>query len=118
MGCRVFFLPLENHDGYLATPHDIVINSRLHADYQREVLAHELGHVHYGHDWRHPHDKARDERQADHYAARLLITPGEYAAAEAICGPHVGALAQALRVSTQMVSAWRRAHRGARQAVG
>lgn len=110
MGCRVFFLPLNGYDGFLATPRDIIINSRLHSDYQREVLAHELGHVHYGHDWRHPHDRERDERQADNYAARLLISPLEYAAAEYVYGPHAGALAEALQVSTAIISAWRRSY--------
>lgn len=111
MGCRVFFLPLEGYDGFLATPRDIIVNSRLHSGYQREVLAHELGHVYHGHDWRHPHDEARDERQADAYAARLLISPLEYAAAERVYGPHLGALAEALHVSVEIVQAWRRTHR-------
>lgn len=106
MKCRVFFHPLNQHDGYLATPRDIIINTRLHTSFQREVLAHELGHVHYGHDWRRPHDKRRDERQADAYAARLLISPVEYALAERTYGPHVGALAQALQVSTVIIRAW------------
>lgn len=110
MKCRVFFHPLDEYDGYLATPRDIVINTRLHASFQREVLAHELGHVHYGHDWRRPHDKARDERQADMYAARLLISPEDYALAECTYGPHVGALAQALQVSTAIVKAWQASH--------
>lgn len=109
--CRVFFLPLAEHDGLLATPRDIVVNSRLHGDYQREVLAHELGHVYYGHDWRRPHDEERDERLADEYAARLLISPLEYASAEHVYGPHPGALAEALRVSVEMVRAWRRVAR-------
>lgn len=109
-GTACFFLPPDGHDGFLATPIDIVITSRLYTDYQREVLAHELGHVHYGHDWRHPHDRERDERQADAYAARLLISPLEYAAAEQIYGPHPGALAEALRVSVEIVEAWRNVH--------
>lgn len=106
--CRVVFLPLEHYDGIVAAPHEIVVNSRLHGDFQREVLAHELGHVWHGHDWRRRHDRERDERQADEYAATLLITPEEYARAERDHGPHLGALAQALRVSTQMIEAWRR----------
>lgn len=110
MKCRVFFHPLDHFDGYLATPRDIVINTRLHASFQCEVLAHELGHVYYGHDWRRPHDKARDEQQADHYAARLLISPADYALAEQIYGPHQGALAQALQVSTALIKAWQQSY--------
>jgi Zn-dependent peptidase ImmA (M78 family) len=48
---------------------------------QRSVLAHELGHAYYDH---RCHDDLRCERQADAYAAALLIDPGEYAQAEAL----------------------------------
>ena len=48
----------------------------------RSVLAHELGHAVLGHTSRRPTPRsvARQERQADEWAARLLITPAAYAA--------------------------------------
>lgn len=107
----MYFLPLpETHYGYLATATDVVVNSRLTADHQREVLAHELGHVHYGHDLRTRHDVPADEHKADLYAARVLITPMEYAFAEAICA-HPGAIAKELGVSTKLVKTWQAAHK-------
>jgi Zn-dependent peptidase ImmA (M78 family) len=107
LGCRVYFLPIPNtHYGYLATATDIVINSRLTHNHQREVLAHELGHVHYGHDLRLMHDSPADELRADQYAAQLLISPAEYALAEALHDGHGGGIAQELGLSTKMVKTW------------
>ena len=48
--------------------------------WRRSVIAHELGHAHYGHDC----DSDRNERQADAYAARLLVDPERYAQLEQI----------------------------------
>lgn len=45
---------------------------------QRSVIAHELGHAHFGHDC----SDDRAEREADTWAANLLIDPAEYAALE------------------------------------
>ena len=109
LGCRVYFFPLaDDWEGYFDTSDTIVVNSSMTETYQREVLAHELGHAWYGHDWRLPHDRDRDERQADMYAARLLISPTEYALAEAIC-PHPGAIAKELGVATYLIHAWQAA---------
>ncbi|CAM4152752.1 ImmA/IrrE family metallo-endopeptidase [Corynebacterium belfantii] len=68
------------------------------------TLAHELGHAHYGdppeHDgWR--------EKRADRFAARILITPGEYAVAERLHGPCPGAIAYELGVTAHLIQAWR-----------
>lgn len=95
----------DDWEGYFDSSDAIVINSRMTEPYQREVLAHELGHAWHGHDWRHPHDQERDERQADLYAARLLISPTEYALAEAIC-EHPAAIARELAISTDLVTIW------------
>lgn len=46
---------------------------------QRVTIAHELGHAHHNHRC----DSTRNERQADMYAARLLIDPAVYADIEA-----------------------------------
>jgi Zn-dependent peptidase ImmA (M78 family) len=107
LGCRVYFLPLrEGMYGYLATGQDVVINSRLPEGFQREVLAHELGHVHYGHDLRTRHDSPRDEARADMYAARLLISPTEYAHAETMYDGCHKSIAQELRVSMKTLMLW------------
>jgi Zn-dependent peptidase ImmA (M78 family) len=45
---------------------------------QRSVLAHELGHVYFGHTCGSP----RAEREADRYAACLLVCPETYASLE------------------------------------
>lgn len=47
---------------------------------RRTVIAHELGHAHYG----HAEDSEVNERQADAYAAALLVDPHWYAELEAI----------------------------------
>lgn len=103
----MFFLPIPNtHYGYLASQNDIVVNSRLTRDHQTEVLAHELGHLHYGHDLRVRHDSPADEIKADRYAALLLISPTAYALAESLC-EHPGAIAKELGVSIRLVELWR-----------
>lgn len=47
---------------------------------RRTVIAHELGHAHYGHTC----DSDRNERQADRYAATLLVDPEWYSELERI----------------------------------
>jgi Zn-dependent peptidase ImmA (M78 family) len=73
----------------------------------RSVLAHELGHAVLAHaPTEHPLTRGRQERQADAWAARLLITPQAYAAAEAIHGPHPASLAFELDVTVELVTAY------------
>ena len=66
-------------------------------------LGHELGHAISCENGA----TARCDR-ADEYGAALIITPAEYAAAEAIVGEHPGALAEYLGVTRRLVLAWRR----------
>lgn len=47
---------------------------------RRTVIAHEIAHAHYGHDC----DTESHERQADAFAAQLLIDPERYAELERI----------------------------------
>lgn len=103
MGLRVTFRDIGSRTGYLYGGGLVVLNHRHHVNAQREALAHEMGHAHHGHDWSREHDVARDERQADQYAARLLITVNDYAAAEVACGAHPGALARELGVTRRLV---------------
>ena len=73
----------------------------------RCTLAHELAHAVAGDE---PTGIAwldeRMERIADERAARWLITADAYAAAEALYGPHPGALARELGVTIHLLQTW------------
>lgn len=85
----------------------ITINSGMSRNQTRYAVAHELGHAWYGHRWLgDPHGDAIAERLADQHAARLLINRGEYARAEALVGPHPGAIANELDLDVCVVAAW------------
>lgn len=80
----------------------------------RCTLAHELGHAICGHDskaegWL----KNRQEREADIFAANVLIDPSEYKSAELLYGPHPGAIAHELGVTNHLVTVWQNTHRPA-----
>jgi putative toxin-antitoxin system, toxin component len=66
-------------------------------------LAHELGHAHYGDP---PGHHGAHEIRADRFAARLLISPAEYATTEAIYGPHPATLANELGVTVKVLKTW------------
>lgn len=66
---------------------------------RREVLAHELGHAHHGHECE---GNPRHEHLADIYAAQLLIHPEEYAAAEHVSDDPTH-IADELDVSTELI---------------
>lgn len=68
------------------------------------TLAHELGHAHYNDP---PGCMPRYEQRADRFAARLLISPTEYAAAETLYGPHPARIAHELGVTTHLIHVWR-----------
>nr|WP_232250876.1 ImmA/IrrE family metallo-endopeptidase [Corynebacterium amycolatum] len=75
---------------------------------RRCTLAHELAHAIRGDiPSGSPHFDARAERAADQIAAELLISPTEYAAAEALYGAHDGAIARELGVTTHLLAVWR-----------
>ncbi|MFK3678452.1 ImmA/IrrE family metallo-endopeptidase [Microbacterium sp. NPDC090218] len=75
----------------------------------RSVLAHELGHAQLGHvPTSAPAVRAQQERQADEWAARRLITPRAYAEAEELRGPHLASLAFELGVTVELVTAFQR----------
>jgi len=78
---------------------------------RRCTIAHELGHLALGHNpaatgW----CQLRQEREAETWAARLLITPDKYREAESAHGPHAGAIASELEVTTHLVHVWREHH--------
>lgn len=107
LGLRVQFRNLGRRHGEIHSSGLVVINDRRPLAQQRQTLAHECGHHVHGHDWTGRHDRERDERQADTYAARLLISPAAYAEAEALVGAHDGALARELNVTARLVALWR-----------
>ncbi|WP_082478074.1 ImmA/IrrE family metallo-endopeptidase [Microbacterium sp. Leaf320] len=73
------------------------------------VLAHELAHAMLGHTaTADAAARDRQERRADEWAARLLITPAAYAAAEQARGPHPASLAFDLGVTVEIVIAYQR----------
>ncbi|QXB17865.1 protein of unknown function [Corynebacterium coyleae] len=90
--------------------HDLILLAPgLHPIEQRCTLAHELGHVTHEHragitGWL----KARQEQQADRFAATLLISPIEYELAERLYGHSPNLLAQELDVTTNIVTTWQR----------
>lgn len=81
----------------------IILNRRNRSDQMLSTLGHELTHA----IWRENGKTARCAR-ADEGSAALIITPAEYADAEAEVGCHAGALAEYLGVTPRIVLAWRR----------
>lgn len=110
LGLRVIYRDLGHRSGELMSNGLIVVNYRRSVLTQRVTVAHECGHWWHGHDWSMEHDKARDERQADLYAARLLIDAQAYAAAENLFEGCVGSIAKELGVTRRLVELWRENH--------
>ena len=71
----------------------------------KSVLAHELGHAHYGDP---PGHHGAHELRADRFAARLLISPADYAVAEKVYGPYPAAIAAELGVTVNILKSWQR----------
>lgn len=95
--------------GFDPATRTIRIDPGMSARTTRSVLAHELAHAVLGH---LPADlpavRRQQERQADEWAARLLITPQAYARAEDARGPHLASLAFELDVTIELVMAYQR----------
>lgn len=107
-GLRVAWRDLGRRAGEFHSSGLILLNPRRTETVQRVTLAHELGHAHYGHTWTDDiRQHAAHERLADRFAARRLISLARYAAAERLVGPHPGAIARELEVTTRVVEAWR-----------
>ncbi|WP_207632094.1 ImmA/IrrE family metallo-endopeptidase [Occultella kanbiaonis] len=102
-GLRVMWRDLGRRRGEYRHTHGlIVLSTRLTGPQALSTFGHELGHAHYGDEESTP----PAERRADRHAARLLITPGDYAAAEAVAGPHAGAIARELGITRHLVEVW------------
>lgn len=108
LGLRVQFRDLGRVvNGTIHSSGLVLINDRRSMAQQRITLAHECGHHVHGHDWTGRHDRDRDEREADTYAARLLISPEAFAEAEALVGARDNALARELNVQARHIALWR-----------
>lgn len=70
---------------------------------RHSVIAHEIGHHHYGHTC----DGSRAEREADFFAASLLVDPEEYARLERI-STDVNFLADEFGVTVQVIRDFQR----------
>lgn len=103
----VGWLPAQSKGGWF-NEHDLILLARnLNPVEEMCTLAHELGHAVLGHTadvdgW----FAQRQERAADQWAARLLVSPAEYEAAERLHGPHVGGIAHELGVTTHILATW------------
>ncbi|WP_306592917.1 ImmA/IrrE family metallo-endopeptidase [Corynebacterium striatum] len=77
----------------------------------KSVLAHELGHAHYGDTpTGNGHYDQRQERRADEYAARLLIDPHDFETAAAWHHGHLPAIADELEVTKHILKTWQSLH--------
>lgn len=112
MGLGVKFRNLGRRNGELHSSGVVFINPCKPDFVQRATLAHEMGHWYHSHDWTREHDNVADERQADMFAARLLISPTEYATAERESSDP-RSIALALDVPLRFVVYWQEMHRGA-----
>lgn len=106
-GLRIVERPGPTRGGFDPV-HDVIrVAPGMSARTTRSVLAHELGHAALRHTpTTQPPLRARQERQADAWAARLLISPQAYAAAERLRGPHPASLAFELEVTVELVTAY------------
>lgn len=106
-GIRVQFGDLgERHGEY--GDGVITINERRPEEVQRIILAHELGHAWHDHQATvDPRRTAKQEREADEHAVRLLVDRFAYEKAERMYGPSVGAVAAELGLPARMVETLR-----------
>lgn len=70
----------------------------------RHTVAHELGHAAHNHPANHD---PKHERQADEYAARLLIDERDYVQAEIVYDGNQQAIAHELGVTMHLLDVWR-----------
>lgn len=103
---HVVFVPFPLAGAYYHDTGLIVIDSRLPETSQRATLAHEYVHALRGHDGP---QSASMEQCVDRQAARLLISPAEYALAERLHEGNPVGIAEDLGVPVWVVEAYRQA---------
>jgi Zn-dependent peptidase ImmA (M78 family) len=102
-------LPGKERGRWYAEPRIIVLQAGMPLDYTRTTLGHELGHATHHHDMSTPDARIHyfQERQADEYAARLLISEESYRKAERMHGAHFAGIAHELKVTVELIHVWR-----------
>lgn len=100
-------LHAEVNGMYLHRRRTILLRRDLDRFTRRATLGHELAHAFHGDEL---HGDERLERRADQWSARLLISEDDYRTAEALHGPHPGAIAHELGVTPDVVKTWRNLH--------
>lgn len=109
LGVGVHFAHLDDEEDllgyYSRTRRLIVVRLGMTRNQTRWVFGHELGHAYHDHLCSGPSTTDRAERQADAYAARLLIEPAEYARLEQI-NPDQHWLADEFSVSVDAIKAY------------
>jgi Zn-dependent peptidase ImmA (M78 family) len=109
LGVRVIYRNLRTGNGlWVPQIRTIFLQTRMRMIHERSVLSHELGHVCMG----HSESTARNEVQADRWAARHLIHPDEIAAA-ATMSSDPGVWCHELNVSADILERYLRDHRAA-----
>lgn len=109
LGITVVERPGLRLGGYHGGSTTIRLNPALPRRVARSVLAHEIAHhVFQDVPSRHGPVTARQERRADEWAARYLITPEDFADAERIRDGHTASMAHDLGVTVEIVEAFRR----------
>ncbi len=105
-GLEVHAIEMPEGDlGYYAIDEQRIYFNLLCTPFERRsVIAHELGHHHYGHGCE---DDPPSERQADTYAATLLIDPRSYADLERI-SHHAEWIADEMGVTPEVIHDYRR----------
>lgn len=109
LGLRVIERRGSKRGGFHEGSKTIRLNPGQSTRAMRSVLAHEIAHAIFG-DVPSPYgpQRARQERRADEWAAKYLITPSAYADAEQRRGVHASALAFELGVTVELVEAYQR----------
>jgi hypothetical protein len=113
MEAKVFNQELEGDLSglYVQPSHAILLSTNLCRYQELSTFAHELSHAHHHHiPTINPKEHEYRELHADEEAARRLLTAQEVARAEALVGPHSGALAEELGVTVDIVEGFKRAY--------
>ena len=111
LGLRVKFRDLGRRHGEIHSSGLIIVNSERSLQAKRITLAHEIGHRVHGHDWTTArHDRAADERAAETYAVRLLVSEAEFRRAENCVGGNIYALAKELNLTPDHVALWQESY--------
>lgn len=102
-------LPGAERGRWYPSKRAIVLQQGMSATRTRSALCHELGHAFLGHDMATLDrvTRARQERQADEFAAETLIDAESYAYAETLYGAFLPSIANELNVTLAIADAWR-----------